>query len=163
MFYYTGRFFQLDDTYNSMRDSFLNTITISRAEVNQLQLVKRFFKANGFRSQAAKSDIIYIARQKHSIVGALRLCLYDKSWLLRSMCIIENYRCKGIGIMLLKSIHDELDSKQCYCFPYNYLENFYQQAGFIRIEPQQASVIIADRYNSYIAKGKKILLMKFST
>jgi len=146
-----------------MYDSFLNTITISQAEVNQLQLVKRFFKENGFRAQAAKSDIIYIATLEHAIVGALRLCPYDKNWLLRSMCIKEEHRHKGIGLMLLKFIRNELQSKQCYCFPYDYLENFYHQAGFVRIDPPQAETNIVERYNSYISKGKKILIMKFST
>jgi N-acetylglutamate synthase-like GNAT family acetyltransferase len=145
-----------------MRDSLLNTITISQAEVTQLQLVKRFFKDNGFRAQAAKSDVIYIARNGQGIIGALRLCLYDKSWLLRSMCIKEEFRHKGIGLMFLKSIHNELQSKRCYCFPYLHLENFYQQAGFTHIEPQQSAAVIANKYNNYLSKGKQILIMRFT-
>jgi len=147
--------------YNNMRDSFLNTIIICKAEVNQLPQLKRFFKTNGFRPQAAKSDAVYMARQNQSILGALRLCCYNNSWLLRSMCVLEDYRHKGIGRFMLSSIAAELKDRQCYCFPHHYLESFYSKAGFSLIDPEQTEPIILGLFNNYVAKGRKIILMQY--
>jgi len=144
-----------------MHDSLLNNITICKAEVTQLPLLKRFFKLNGFRAQAAKSDEIYIAKQDQTILGALRLCPHDNCWLLRSMCVTESYRYKGLGHHILASIADELRSKKCYCFAYPHLENFYNQSGFMPIDPAQADPVILALYQNYIMKGKKIILMQY--
>ena len=145
-----------------MNDSLLDTIFISQAEVPQLPLVKRFLKENGFRAQVAKTDVAYIVKHKQTIIGALRLCQYDSNWLLRSMCIKDSYRNMGIGRHLLSFIQPDLASKQCYCFAYSHLEKFYQQAGFCPVKPEQSSLVIRRKFDNYISRGKKILLMKFS-
>lgn len=102
-----------------------------------------------------------MARQNQSIIGALRLCPYNNSWLLRSMCIREDYRRQGLGHFMLSSIDAELQSKQCYCFPHNYLENFYMRAGFSLIDSVQADAVIAKLFNNYINQGRKIILMQY--
>lgn len=145
-----------------MNDSLLNNITISQTEAAHLPLIKRFLKENGFRAQAAKTDVIYTVRLNQTLIGALRLCHYSDSWLLRSMCIKESYRRMGIGLQLLLSIHSDLESKQCYCFSYQHLESFYHNAGFRRIDYHQATAIIHEMFCNYINQGKNIVLMQFS-
>lgn len=145
-----------------MHDSFINSITISRADVNQLPLIKKFFKLNGFRPQAAKSDIIYIAMHNNIIVAALRLCHYNNSLLLRSMCIKAEYRRRGLGHYFLDEISSILKDNTCYCFAYTYLEKFYSSAGFNTIVPHKAEQEISELYNIYLSKGKKIILMLYS-
>lgn len=146
-----------------MRDSLTNTITISEADVNLLPVVKNFFKKNGFRAQAAKSDIVYIARLHNSMVGALRLCPYsNNTWLLRSMCIKEELRNQGIGSDFLMSLNDTFKAKNVYCFPYKHLEAFYRKAGFEIVDHQHVDTRILDSFHNYINKGKNIILMQYS-
>ena len=136
-----------------MCDSFINTITISTADVTQHPQVKRFFKDNGFRPQAGKADIIYTAKLGQSIIAALRLCRYENSWLLRSMCVSDSHRNKGVGSAMLSSISTDLLAKKCYSFPYRHLQSFYQAVGFSLIDIDQAEPNIANKYNNYLSKG----------
>ena len=147
-----------------MPDSF-NNITVSIADPSILPLIKRFFHSQGMRAQAAKADDIVIARTSidttNKIIGALRLCPIEDSWLLRSMCIDEKFQRKGIGLKMLYTIQDSLSSKDCYCFPYNYLENFYKRAGFQVIDSDEAAPEIKRLYDQYLSNGKKISIMQF--
>ena len=144
-----------------MPDSFDN-ITVSIAEPSILPLIKRFFHSQGMRAQAAKSDDIVITRANGNIIiGALRLCPVGDSWLLRSMCIDEKFQRQGIGLNMLINIRDNLSLKNCYCFPYTYLENFYEQAGFQIIDAADAAPEIQKQYEQYQTNGKKISLMQF--
>lgn len=145
-----------------MHDSYLNSITISQAEVNQLPLLKRFFKSNGFRAQAAKSDMIFYAQHKNIIVCALRLCQYGDSWLLRSMCVKSDYQRQGVGRHFLHNISAHLQSTACYCFPYEHLEKFYSEAGFSQIEASLSDNRISTLFKNYRSRGKNILLMKYT-
>ena len=123
--------------------------------------VKRFFRDQGFRAQAPKSEDIYIAQLEQRIIGALRLQPFQPFWLLRSMCIDQDYQRQGIGLFMLKQLHAELNERQCFCFPFKYLDHFYQTAGFNPITPEQAPKIIADKFNHYRSQGKDILLHQF--
>ena len=116
------------------------------------------------RAQAAKSDDIVITRanNENQIIGALRLCPVGGSWLLRSMCIDEKFQGQGIGRNMLDNIRDTLLSKSCYCFPYTYLENFYEQAGFQVIDAADATAEIQTLFEQYRRNGKKISIMQFS-
>ena len=117
------------------------------------------------RAQAAKSDDIIITRtitdNGSAIIGALRLCPVKGSWLLRSMCIDEQFQGKGIGLHMLEQIQNNLSSKDCYCFPYTYLENFYKKAGFQIIDASDATPEIQALYEQYLKNGKNISIMQF--
>lgn len=117
------------------------------------------------RSQAAKSDDIVITRANtdngNLIIGALRLCPVENSWLLRSMCIDEAFQGQGIGLNMLKEIQANLSSKACYCFPYTYLESFYEKAGFKVINATDAAPEIQTLFKQYLNNGKKISIMQF--
>lgn len=146
-----------------MTDSF-SQITVSTADVTILPLVKRFFHAQGMRAQAAKVDEIIIARNNHlpnnAIIAALRLCPVKGSWLLRSMCVDQNHQRQGIGLYMLEQIKHNLSEKKCYCFPHRHLESFYQTAGFLVVNENDANVEIRQLYQQYIESGKDILIMQ---
>jgi predicted GNAT family N-acyltransferase len=139
----------------------LDNITIKKAEGFMLTQVKRFYREHKMKAQAPKTDDIYIALLNNKLIGALRLCPYENSWLLRSMCIKTDMRGKGIGRFMLNQLTTIFHEKQCYCFPFNHLENFYKTVGFEKIPTGDAAEIIEKKYTGYLANGKKILLMQF--
>jgi len=126
-----------------------------------LTQVKRFYREHKMKPQAPKSDDIYIALLNNKLIGALRLCPYENTWLLRSMCIKTDQRSKGVGHFMLSQLAEILSEKQCFCFPYTHLENFYMKVGFEKISSSDATEIIEKKYRGYLANGKKILLMQF--
>ena len=141
----------------------MNNIVFKTAEPAILPQVKRFFREHHFRPQAARSDDIHIALLDKRLIGALRLCPCGDDWLLRSMCIHKQYRQQGIGSLMLAQLQPVLQQRQCYCFPYEHLQSFYQRAGFILLAVDHAPVQIAEKYQGYVQRGKKILLMKHSS
>lgn len=132
------------------------------SQVNHYSLprVKHFYKNNGMRAQAPRSDEVYIASQGTSIVAALRLHPLGKAFLLRSMCVDNSLRQTGIGSALLEYLQPRLQSIDCYCFPFSHLQMFYQRAGFITIPVAEAPEAITDRFQRYLNNGKDICLMK---
>lgn len=143
-----------------MNETLLNQLKFQQVEHYSLPLVKQFYKKNGMRAQAPKGDIIYTAKHKQIIVGALRLQPIGTDYLLRSMCISADQRSLGIGGALLDQIQNHLSSIDCYCFPFSYLQVFYTKANFQLLTPEDAPASISQRFNRYIENGKDICLMK---
>lgn len=143
-----------------MHDSLLSRLQFSQADHYTLPLVRRFYKANGMRGQAARDDIVYIARLDSRIVAALRLQPVKEGVLLRSMCVDASLRQQGIGSSLLDYIQPQLSQVTCYCFPFDHLEPFYHAASFRLIDPALAPPSINERFTRYINSGKRIYLMK---
>lgn len=140
----------------------LALLQFSQADHYTLPLVKRFYRANGMRAQAAKDDIVYIARLESRIVAALRLQPVTAGFLLRSMCVDSQLRQQGIGSALLRYIQPQLSQLECYCFPFDHLEAFYTAANFVLVDTSKAPQSIVDRFQRYINSGKHICLMKHS-
>lgn len=124
--------------------------------------VKRFFRQQGMRPQAAKSDQVFMAMQDDKLVAALRLCVYDDAWVLRSMCVESSLCGQGIGSRLLFLLADVFAETRCYCFAYTHLQVFYQCAGFKLIEVEKTMPVIAEKFTRYKASGRKICLMQYS-
>ena len=138
-----------------------DNIIIQIAQPAILPQVKRFFREHGFRAQAPRGDIIHLALRDQQLLAALRLCPVGEAWLLRSMCVHQDHRQRGIGSFMLQQIQSSLQQRACYCFPHDYLEDFYRRAGFVPLQPAQAPAAIAERYHRYRDQGRSILLMKY--
>lgn len=149
-----------DGTGNSMHETLLDHITFKQADHYTLPIVKRFYKLNGMRAQAPKGDLIFTASVNSKLVAALRLNPVNQCYLLRSMCVAADLRHQGIGSELLMFLQNQLNSIECYCFPYNNLQQFYTKAGFQLCDTDIAPEAIADKFNRYLSNGKDICLMK---
>ncbi len=135
-------------------------LVFSLVDHYSLPRVKHFYKNNGMRAQAPRSDEVYIATQGTKIVAALRLHPVNHVFLLRSMCVDSQLRNQGIGSILLDHLQPRLDEIECYCFPFSHLTGFYQRAGFHIISTDLAPEAINDKFQRYLGNGKDICLMK---
>lgn len=149
-----------DDTGNNMHESLLAQLEFKQADHYTLPRVKHFYKLNDMRAQAPKGDLIFTASLNTKLVAALRLHPVNSAFLLRSMCVSADLRHQGIGSQLLHHLQSQLDSIECYCFPYSHLQSFYKQAGFILYSADDSPEPIADKFNRYLGNGKDICLMK---
>jgi len=112
------------------------------------------------RAQAPKGEVIFIASKDTQIIASLRLSPSGDDYLLRSMCVSAELRQQGIGSYLLQQIQPNLNTLECYCFPYSHLEYFYQAAGFILVDINSVPEAIRDKFTRYLNNGKDIILMK---
>ena len=133
---------------------------IQLVEPLRFPLVNRFYKAAGDRSRAKGDDRVWVVRDGMDMVAALRLIpVAPEAWLLRSMCVEPVRRRQGIGLYLLKSIQNELDEKDTYCYPFSHLKYFYGQVGFVERSPAEVPEWIATPYERYCRQGRDIGLM----
>jgi DTW domain-containing protein YfiP/predicted GNAT family N-acyltransferase len=88
-------------------------------------------------------DVVYVLRKatvqpEHEIVASLRLTRSksDERYIfLRSLCCAKEYRRQGLGVHLLQSSLNSFNTTSgCYCFASTELAQFYEKAGFKRIQ-----------------------------
>ena len=61
---------------------------------------------------------------------------------------------------MLNHLVEKLESRECWCFPFNGLETFYGAIGFKVRLPDNSPNIIQQKYQQYFSQGKKIFIMK---
>lgn len=136
--------------------------------------INKFYKKNGHKGKANGNDRVFYAytlnEDEKQIIAAVRLCpvtddlhtsesIRTEEFWLRSMWVKKELRQQGIGQALLTSMQDFLQRHACFCFPYDHLQYFYQQAGFNLMEMDEVPAPLADKYLGYKNAGEKIILM----
>ncbi|MCE3009190.1 MAG: GNAT family N-acetyltransferase [Proteobacteria bacterium] len=122
-----------------------------------------FYSTNGSRAKARDTDVYLLALHGLEIVGAVRFCIEEETYMLRTMMIDSKCRRNGIGSKLLSSFakHLELNNiKNAYCLPYPHLESFYSQIGFNKIDIENAPRFLQERYSQYLGRETKTICMK---
>ena len=138
-------------------------ITIEALDPSGYPLVNRFYRDLSYPAKAGRDDIVWVARQSSSIVGALVLVPQgDVCMWLRGMVVAPSSRAQGVGAALLQQCLTELVGVSCYCFPFVQLQAFYQQAGFRVIESDQLpTAYLRGAFSSYCQQGKSLLAMVY--
>jgi GNAT superfamily N-acetyltransferase len=135
-------------------------LVIKIIEKNSINLVSEHYKNTGYSQEINLKDIIIVALESEQIIAAVRLCPQEKYLVLRGMRVSKEYQRKGIGTALLNKCAEIIDKKTCYCLPYKHLINFYQQAKFYEILPQEAPKVLEERLNNYLNMGLNVTIMK---
>ncbi len=130
----------------------------------KLPLVKAFYKTARYSPKVNKQDEVYVLRSspEGEIVAAVRLTTEQDTLLLRSMVVLPAMRSKGIGKLFLRRLTESIGARDCWCFPFEHLESFYQSAQFACIEPTEAPPNLQQKYHRYCSHGKRLLIMKRS-
>ncbi|WP_257284513.1 GNAT family N-acetyltransferase [Endozoicomonas sp. SESOKO1] len=136
--------------------------SLSVEELNPIAfpLVNRFFKENGHKGKASGNERVWVARcPKEKIVAGLRASPKSGGYLLRSVQVARDAQRKGIGSFFLRAALNDLNTINCWCYPFAHLEYFYQGAGFFKPEPDSVPPDILDPYLRYRQQGHTFLLM----
>ena len=88
---------------------------------------------------------LFAARADGSIVAALRLCPEAGTLLLRTVVVSEARRGQGIGRALLRAASAGIGRRECWCFPWSYLERLYGAIGFATVADRQVPVALRHR------------------
>lgn len=126
-------------------------------------LAKQFYKQANYHAHVGKEDEVYILRDcalNNTIIAAVRLVKSDHYLILRSMVVSPKYRGQGLGSILLEFLAPHLSHRDCWCFPFEWLNSFYSQINFQQLDPDLAPAAIRESYLRYIRQGKKLILMK---
>jgi len=67
---------------------------------------------------------IVVAREGHDVVAAVLLFPDASTMLLRTMVVARPLRGRGVGATLLREFSKRIGARECYCFPWTYLDRF---------------------------------------
>ena len=132
---------------------------VEELESIALPLVNRFYRENGHKGKARSDERVFVLRDQGRIVAALRACPKADGYLLRSVWVATDRRRKGTGTTLLNCVLSKLGSFPCWCYPFDYLEAFYQRSGLQQVPPEQTPDEISSVWVNYRARGERFLLM----
>lgn len=129
----------------------------------QFPLAKQFYKTSHYPHAIGRKDKVYVVRQaskNNQLIAAVRLVKMDNHIILRSMVVSKEFRGLGIGSLLLNQLEQYLYSN-CWCFPFEWLESFYGNAGFVSVSVENSPLEIQSKFLQYISQGKKLTLMRY--
>ena len=145
-------------TNSAVNSDVLKKVQIEKLESLYLPLVNRFYKNCRYSAKAGRGEEVYVAKMAGQIIAAVRLSPKGGNrFFLRSFCVSPEYRRQGVGRILLRGIEPKLQAIFCYCYPFRYLQGFYQQAGFRPVE--QVPDTILQPYQRYCRQGRDIIIM----
>lgn len=135
-------------------------MTIEELQPAAFPLVNRFFKANGHKGKARGDERVFVLRDSDEVIrAALRACLRDSGYLLRSVQVdCRSYR-QGLGQRLVSETVKQLQPATCWCYPYNHLKQFYENCGFHLIGGDKVPKDIHQPFLRYREQGQVFLLM----
>jgi N-acetylglutamate synthase-like GNAT family acetyltransferase len=110
--------------------------------------VEAFYRAQLGRDVPLEADQeVVIARDGGAIVAVLRLCPEAGTLLLRTVVVAKDRRGRGIGSALLEEASKAIGRRECWCFPWSYLERFYGQVGFTRVADDDVPSVLHHRWD----------------
>jgi N-acetylglutamate synthase-like GNAT family acetyltransferase len=127
-------------------------------------LVKSFYKSANYFNQVGRKDEVFVLRsltEQSRIIAASRLVKTADYLILRSMVVLPELQKQGIGKYFLEQLQPSLIHRSCWCFPFDWLEKFYGDVGFISCPAEQAPTLIRNKYHQYRDQGRKIIIMGY--
>ena len=134
-------------------------VIISRSNPQNIEAVKVFYSHCGYGGGVSNKDLILTAKLDKQIVGAVRLCPESGFFVLRGMQVLTPFQRQGIGTQLLQQCTKQLADRLCYCIPWQHLRSFYQRAGFKEVDRSIVPSLLQDRFDRYLSRGLKVILM----
>lgn len=115
--------------------------------------VDAFYQAQLGRDVGLELDQeVLVVRDSRDVVAALRLCPEAGTLVLRTVVVAEGRRGQGIGRSLLLEASKAIGRRECWCFPWSYLDGFYGAIGFVRVpDPDVPSALHHRRGSELIA------------
>lgn len=149
--------------------SILKNIVYEQLAPVAYPLVNRFYKQAREKGKTQGSDEVYVARVESEIIAAVRICpvhvgnqkieTSSKKLLLRSLAVLPDYRRTGVGSQFMDYVVTQLGARECWCYPFSWLQGFYELSGFEFVAPDNAPESIRVPFENYSRQGRDILIM----
>jgi len=122
------------------------TVAIGVADARGRSEVEAFYRDQLGRDVPLEADQqVILARDGDAVVGALRLCPEAGTLLLRTVVVAKERRGQGIGRALLAEASQAIAGRECWCFPWSYLERLYADIGLARVSDHRVPAALWHR------------------
>ena len=122
--------------------------------------VQEFYSSIGYLKNIREEDRIIGALSQDRIIGAVRIAMEDDVFVLRGMQIGLNFQRQGIGTRMLNVVNSLIEQNICWCIPYEWLESFYNQIGFKKIQEEHAPLFLQKRIIETRQHARVIMMVK---
>ena len=136
------------------------TIVIKKENSDRFSEAEKFYRSVGYMSPIEPESQVVSASINSEFLGVVRLIVEDGHLVLRGMMIAPTHQRNGIGSLMLKELEKHIGSQDCYCLPHGWLEGFYGQIGFVKINDDQAPRHLQDRLKENRTRHPKLIAMK---
>jgi N-acetylglutamate synthase-like GNAT family acetyltransferase len=143
----------MPDAYNE------KNLKITFATEQEFQSAQDFYTSVGYTSSIHSNDTVLAASYNSKIIGVVRIAYEHNIPVLRGMMIAEEFQRKGIGTLMLKELETKIKSN-CFCLPHDWLESFYGQIGFKKIQTQTAPNFLKERLEDNKKKYPHLIIMQ---
>ncbi|MCB0357339.1 MAG: GNAT family N-acetyltransferase [Bdellovibrionales bacterium] len=135
---------------------------IQKESITNYTYAQKFYSSVGYFTEIQAKDIVFSAYKKNKIIGLVRLSPENNLLVLRGMMISQRHQRKGVGSLLLKELEKTLSYQDCFCLPHSWLESFYGQIGFQKINESTAPQFLQERLIENKIKYPHLIIMKRS-
>lgn len=137
----------------------LNSVEVKHYRSADVESVLLFYANTTYRNTSSvdAKDEIVIAYHSNEIVGLYRLCHEADICVLRGFYVLEPYRGKGIGSLMLQKLNEVAKSKFVYLTCTKPRNSFYAKTGF-NIALNDVPSILQERLRNYNNPEMNILL-----
>lgn len=138
-------------------------VEIRKLTDDEFFLAQSFYQTVGYKQAVRPENKFFGAVDGGELVGLVRLALEENVWVLRGMQIKPSHQFFGIGTRLIKLLEHEIKSTTSFCLPHGWLEGFYGQIGFRKVEALSGvPAFLAKRIAENQKKYPHLILMKRS-
>lgn len=135
-------------------------MTIQKESESNISKAQEFYSSVEYYAQIQPQDIVFSAYDDENIVGVVRLTPENNTLVLRGMMVSKSHQRKGIGSLMLKELEKAIDEQDCYCIPHDWLEGFYGQIGFVKVNDVDAPPHLQERILENRKKYPHLIMMK---
>lgn len=138
-------------------------VTCGPIAVQRYALLEAFYRSQGYKLQLGRSETLWAIADATSAqwLAAVRLLPQaEGAFWLRNMLVVGQRRHQGLGRLLLQQLLPAT-AAPVYCFSLPDVVDFYHRQGFVMCQPEQLPVALAQRYNTYRARGRDWVLMGY--
>lgn len=138
-------------------------IEVKRLSSNDFERAASFYQSVGYVQTIQPQDTFFGAYHANEIVGLVRLAFENGHRVLRGMQVQPQFQFFGIGTKLIRLLEEDLRIEDCYCLPHGWLESFYGQIGFMKVESTETCpAFLVERLEENKKKFPQLILMKRS-
>jgi len=133
----------------------------AEAKASELNWLGDFYDQCGYGGNIDGRDHVVFAFDGNNPIGVGRLSEEQGIVVLRGMQVLDGYRRRGVGKVLLDRLLSLVGNRPCYCLPHSWLIDLYKNAGFRELPIEKVPEIIRDRYIDYRMRPLDVLLLVY--
>ncbi|MBU6299547.1 MAG: GNAT family N-acetyltransferase [Alphaproteobacteria bacterium] len=137
----------------------VDSVSLEMLPMSRFQEAQAFYATVGYFDAIADDCSVFAAQLDGRIIGVARLAPENGVMVLRGMMVAKQHQRNGVGARLLQFMAPRMAGSDVFCLPHGWLEEFYGQVGFVKIDPSEAPEHLQERLTKQRPKYPEMIIM----